>query len=144
MMYKHTTKNVGQIGRELGVDYVLESSVRRDGDQVRITVQLIYVKTQGHVWAHSYDREVRHSIAVQEEVARAVAQQIRVKLANREAVQRPLNPAANEAYLRADIFGTSSRKTDSAKPLPTLTKPSQQILSSPPPIPGFRIPTRSL
>jgi TolB-like protein/DNA-binding winged helix-turn-helix (wHTH) protein/Tfp pilus assembly protein PilF len=104
MMYKHTTKDVGQIGRELGVDYVLESSVRRDGDQVRITVQLIYVKTQAHVWASSYDREVRHSIAVQEEVARAVAQQIRVKLANRGAGERPLNPAANEAYLRGRYF----------------------------------------
>jgi TolB-like protein/DNA-binding winged helix-turn-helix (wHTH) protein/Tfp pilus assembly protein PilF len=105
MMYKHTTKDVGQIGRELGVDYVLESSVRRDGDQVRITVQLIYARTQLHVWANSYDREVRHSIAVQEEVARAVAQQIRVKLANREAaVQPPLNTAANEAYLRGRYF----------------------------------------
>jgi len=104
MMYKHTTKDVGQIGRELGVDYVLESSVRRDGDQVRITVQLIYAKTQVHLWANSYDREVRHSIAVQEEVARAVAQQIRVKLADREAGQRPLNPAANESYLRGRYF----------------------------------------
>lgn len=104
MMYKHTTKDVGQIGQELGVDYVLESSVRRDGDQVRITVQLIYAKTQVHVWANSYDRDVRHSIAVQEEVARAVAQQIRVKLSNREAGQRPLNSAANEAYLRGRYF----------------------------------------
>jgi len=104
MMYKHTTKDVGQIGRELGVDYVLESSVRRDGDQVRITVQLIDTKTQVHLWAHSYDREVTHSIAVQEEVARAVAQQIRVKLATREAAQHPLNPAGNEAYLRGRYF----------------------------------------
>jgi TolB-like protein/DNA-binding winged helix-turn-helix (wHTH) protein len=104
MMYKHTTKDVGQIGRELGVDYVLESSVRRDGDQVRITVQLIYATTQAHVWAHSYDREVRNSIAVQEEVARAVAQQIRVKLTNHEGVQHPVNPAANEAYLRGRYF----------------------------------------
>jgi len=104
MMYKRTTQDVGQIGRELGVDYVLESSVRRDGDQVRITVQLIRVKNQAHVWADSYDREARHSIAVQEEVARAVAQQIRVKLADTGAGQRPLNPAANEAYLRGRYF----------------------------------------
>ena len=104
MMYKHTTKDVGEIGRELGVDYVLESSVRRDGDQVRITVQLISVKNQAHVWANSYDREVRHSIAVQEEVARAVAQQIEVKLTHTEAGQRPLSPAANEAYLRGRYF----------------------------------------
>ena len=100
MMYKHTNKDVGQIGRELGVDYVLESSVRRDGDQLRITVQLVLVKNQAHVWANSYDREVQHSIVVQEEVARAVAQQIKVKLANVEAGRRPLNPTANEAYLQ--------------------------------------------
>jgi len=104
MAYKHTTKDVGQIGQELGVDYVLESSVRRDGDQVRITVQLINVKNQVHVWANNYDRKVTHSIAVQEEVARAVAQQIKVNLAPTEAVQRPLNPAANEAYLRGRYF----------------------------------------
>jgi TolB-like protein/DNA-binding winged helix-turn-helix (wHTH) protein/Flp pilus assembly protein TadD len=100
MMYKHTNKDVSQIGRELGVDYVLESSVRRDGDQVRITVQLIRVKNQAHVWANNYDREVKHSIVLQEEVAREVAQQIRVKLASAEARQHPLNPAANEAYLQ--------------------------------------------
>jgi len=100
MMYKHSNKDVGQIGRELGVDYLLESSVRRDGDEVRIAVQLILVKNQAHVWANSYDREVRNSIVVQEEVAREVAQQIRVKLASAEAGQRPLNPAANEAYLQ--------------------------------------------
>jgi len=104
LAYKHTTKDVGQIGQELGVDYVLESSVRRDGDQVRITVQLINVKNQVHVWANNYDRKVTHSIAVQEEVARAVAQQIKVNLAPTEAVQRPLNPAANEAYLRGRYF----------------------------------------
>ncbi len=104
MAYKHTTKDVAQIGQELGVDYVLESSVRRDGEQVRITVQLIHVKNQVHVWANNYDREVTHSIAVQEEVARAVAQQIKVNLARTEAVQRPLNSAANEAYLRGRYF----------------------------------------
>jgi TolB-like protein/DNA-binding winged helix-turn-helix (wHTH) protein len=104
MAYKHTAKDVGQIGRELGVDYVLESSVRRDGDQLRITVQLIRVKNQAHVWANNYDREVTHSIAVQEEVARAVAQQIKVNLARTEAAQRPLNSTANEAYLRGRYF----------------------------------------
>ena len=104
MMYKHTTKDVGQIGRELGVDYVLESSVRRDSDQVRITVQLIRVKNQAHVWADSYDREVRHSIAVQEEVARAVAHQIEVRLTDAESGQRPVNPVANEAYLQGRYF----------------------------------------
>jgi TolB-like protein/DNA-binding winged helix-turn-helix (wHTH) protein len=104
MAYKNTTKDVGQIGRELGVDYVLESSVRRDDDQVRITVQLIRVKNQVHVWANSYDREVTHSIAVQEEVAREVAQQIKVNLGRTEAVQGPLNPVANDAYLKGRYY----------------------------------------
>src|SRR4030081_2136609 len=82
MRYKHTTKDVGQIGRELGADYVLESSVRRDGERMRIAVQLIRADNQTHIWAHNYDREVTHSIAVQEEVARAVAQQIQLTLAS--------------------------------------------------------------
>jgi TolB-like protein/DNA-binding winged helix-turn-helix (wHTH) protein len=67
MMYKNTTKDIGQIGQELGVDYLLENSVRREGDHVRITVQLIRVQNRVHVWANSYDREVKHSIEVQEE-----------------------------------------------------------------------------
>ena len=104
MAYKHTTKDVGQIGRELGVHYVVESSVRRDGDQVRITVQLIRVKNQVHLWANSYDREVTHSIAVQEEVAREVAQQIKVNLDRSKPVQGPLNPVANDAYLKGRYF----------------------------------------
>jgi TolB-like protein/DNA-binding winged helix-turn-helix (wHTH) protein/tetratricopeptide (TPR) repeat protein len=104
MAYKNTTKDVGQIGRELGVDYILESSVRRDGDKVRITVQLIRVKNQVQVWANSYDREVTHSIAVQEEVAREVAQQIKVNLGRTEAVQGPLNPVANDAYLKGRYY----------------------------------------
>jgi TolB-like protein len=80
MAYKHTSKSVRQIGDELGVDYLLESSVRRDGDQLRISTQLIRTRDQVHVWAQSYDRQISHSIALQEEVAKAVAQQIEVKL----------------------------------------------------------------
>jgi TolB-like protein/DNA-binding winged helix-turn-helix (wHTH) protein len=73
MAYKRTSKSAQQIARELGVDYILESSIRRDGDQVRISAQLIRTADQVHVWAHSYDRHISHSIALQEEVARAVA-----------------------------------------------------------------------
>ncbi len=104
MAYKNTTKDVGQIGRELGVDYVLESSVRRNGDQVRITVQLIRVKNQTHLWAKNYDREMTHSIAVQEEVTREVAQQIKVNLARADAAQGPHNPVAQDAYLKGRYF----------------------------------------
>ena len=58
MAYKQTDKLVTQIGRELGVDYVLEGSVRRDGAQVRITAQLIRVQDQIHLWAEKYDRQL--------------------------------------------------------------------------------------
>ncbi|HKV41528.1 MAG TPA: winged helix-turn-helix domain-containing protein, partial [Blastocatellia bacterium] len=107
MAYKHTSKSVQQIGSELGVAYVLESSVRRDGDQVRISVQLVRVHDQVHVWAHSYDRHISHSIELQEEVARAVAEQIEVKLSpafRGRTNPHPLDADANEAYLRGRYF----------------------------------------
>jgi TolB-like protein/DNA-binding winged helix-turn-helix (wHTH) protein/Flp pilus assembly protein TadD len=108
MAYKHTSKSAQQIARELGVDYILESSIRRDGDQVRITAQLIRTADQVHVWAHSYDRHISHSIALQEEVARAVAEQIRIKLSpaySGPSSPQSLDPQANEAYLRGRYFG---------------------------------------
>jgi TolB-like protein/DNA-binding winged helix-turn-helix (wHTH) protein/Flp pilus assembly protein TadD len=107
MTYKHTSKSVQQIGQELGVDYVLESSVRRDGNQVRVTAQLIRTRDQVHIWAQSYDRNITGSIVLQEEVARAVADQIEVKLSpvytNRSA-RFHSDPLANEAYLRGQYF----------------------------------------
>ncbi|HKV62917.1 MAG TPA: winged helix-turn-helix domain-containing protein [Candidatus Acidoferrum sp.] len=108
MAYKRTSKSAQQIARELGVDYILESSVRRDGEQVRISAQLIRTADQVHVWARSYDRNISHSIALQEEVARAVAEQIRIKLSpayNGPASPQPLDEQANEAYLRGRYFG---------------------------------------
>ncbi len=107
MAYKHTSKSVEQIGSELGVGYVLESSVRRDGDQVRITVQLIRVHDQVHVWARSYNRQISHSIELQEEVATAVAEQIGVKLSpsyKDRANPHHLDAEANEDYLRGRYF----------------------------------------
>jgi TolB-like protein/DNA-binding winged helix-turn-helix (wHTH) protein/Tfp pilus assembly protein PilF len=107
MAYKHTSKSVQQIGQELGVDYVLESSVRRDADQVRITAQLIRTRDQTHVWAQNYDRHITGSIALQEEVARAVANQIEVKLspvyANRPKKSQR-DEQTTEAYLRGRYF----------------------------------------
>jgi TolB-like protein/Flp pilus assembly protein TadD len=107
MTYKHTSKSVQQIGQELGVDYVLESSVRRDGDQVRVTAQLIRTRDQVHIWAQSYDRNITGSIVLQEEVARAVANQIEVKLSpvyTNRSVRFHSDPLANEAYLRGQYF----------------------------------------
>lgn len=108
MVYKHTSKSVQQIGQELGVDYVFESSVRRYGDEVRITTQLIRTRDQIHIWARNYDRHISGSIALQEEVAKAVAGQIEVKLspayASRPTRSHP-DPQATEDYLRGRYFG---------------------------------------
>jgi TolB-like protein len=107
MAYKHTSKSVQQIGRELGIDYVLESSVRRDGNQLRISVQLISTRDQVRVWARSYDRHFSHSIELQEEVAKAVAEQIEVKLSPTYSGRKnahPRDPEATEAYLRGRYF----------------------------------------
>jgi TolB-like protein/Flp pilus assembly protein TadD len=107
MAYKRTSKSVQQIAGELRVDYILESSVRRDGDQMRISVQLIRTRDQVHVWADSYDRQISHSIALQEEVAKAVAEQIKIKLGpphSGPSSPRALDQQANEAYLRGRYF----------------------------------------
>jgi TolB-like protein/DNA-binding winged helix-turn-helix (wHTH) protein len=88
MAYKNSNKTVNQIGHELGVDYVLEGSVRREGGTARITAQLIRVSDQSHLWAHNYEREIGGILALQNELGRAIAQQIQVKLTpshNREA-----------------------------------------------------------
>jgi len=107
MTYKHTSKSIQEIGRELGAHYVLESSLRRDGDRVRITIQLIRTADQVQVWTRSYDRHVSGSIMLQEELAREVAARIEVQLspayANRSKRSHS-DPLANEAYLRGQYF----------------------------------------
>jgi TolB-like protein/DNA-binding winged helix-turn-helix (wHTH) protein/Tfp pilus assembly protein PilF len=81
MVLKQTTKTIDQIGRELGVDYILESSIRGSGDHLRVTAQLIRTTDQTHVWVGNYDRAVRDIVAVQDEISHAVADKIRLTLA---------------------------------------------------------------
>jgi len=82
--YRSTSKGVSQIGEELGVSSILEGSVRKAGNRLRITVQLIDVVSQGHVWAHTYDRELDDIFALQSEIAKQVAEALKVKLLARE------------------------------------------------------------
>jgi serine/threonine-protein kinase len=104
MFYKGARKPLPEIARELKVDAVVEGSVLRAGDQVRITAQLIRAATDEHLWAETYDRDLRDILALQSEVARAIAQEIQVKLTPKEeaslAHSRTVDPAAYEAYLR--------------------------------------------
>lgn len=104
MQYRSTDKSIRQIGRELGVSYVLEGSVRRSGNRVRIAAQLIQVSDQTHLWAESYERALDDILTLQGEVAYAVAREIKIKLApyerQRLAKTRVINPQAYEAYLK--------------------------------------------
>ncbi|MFQ5668024.1 MAG: tetratricopeptide repeat protein [Candidatus Binatia bacterium] len=99
MQYKGTRKDVNQIGRELGVDYVLEGSVRRAAERVRVSVQLIQVSDQTHLWAESYDRHLTDILTLQSEVAHAVTQRIGIKLTPQEQT-RILRPRGidHQAY----------------------------------------------
>jgi TolB-like protein/DNA-binding winged helix-turn-helix (wHTH) protein len=99
MHYKNTQTSLDQIGRELGVQYVLEGSVRRDSNQVRVTAQLINTKDQTHVWARKYDRELRGLLALQGEIAQEIADEIQLTLGNhKSAVQPALSPQNYDAY----------------------------------------------
>ncbi len=103
MRYKNSNKPMPQISRELEVDGVIEGSVAREGDQVRITVQLIHGPTDKHLWAESYQRELHGILALQSEVAQAIAREVKIAVtpaeAKRLAHTRPVNPAAYEAYV---------------------------------------------
>ena len=104
MAYKQTNKSVAQIGQELGVDYVVEGSVRREGNRVRITAQLIRVRDQIHLWAENYDRQLPGFLDIHGEIGTAVAAQVKLKLMAEEERQltrnTPRNPEAYDCYLR--------------------------------------------
>lgn len=84
MTYKNKTKGAGRIGRELGAGTLLEGSVRKAGNRIRVTVQLIDVSTQGHLWAESYNRDLEDIFAVQAEIAERVASALKVRLHEEE------------------------------------------------------------
>jgi TolB-like protein/Tfp pilus assembly protein PilF len=107
-LYKNTTKRLPEVARELSADAVVEGSVLRAGDRVRITAQLIEAATDRHLWADEYDRDVRDILTLQHDVARTIAHQIRDTLTPQEEAGltggRPLNPAAHDLYLRGRAF----------------------------------------
>lgn len=104
MAYKQTEKSITQIGQELGVDYVLEGSVRRDGERVRITAQLIRVQDQIHLWAENYDRQLPGILDIHGQIGAAIADQVKLKLMTEEKRQltrnAPRDAEAHDQYLR--------------------------------------------
>jgi tetratricopeptide (TPR) repeat protein len=122
MHYKGSGKSLTQIARELNVDGIVEGSVFQDSQRVRITAQLIEAATDRHLWAKSYERDLRDILALHSEVARAVAREIKITLTADEemrlATSRSVNPAAHEAYLKGQYhlqkykMGGSERAED--------------------------------
>jgi TolB-like protein/Flp pilus assembly protein TadD len=107
--YKHTTKTIAEIGRELGVGYVIEGSVRAEGSRLRVTVQLIRVSDQSHAWTEAYDRDSPDTLSIQREVAQQTTRALAIALlpdAQRRllAETRRVSPEARETYLKGRFW----------------------------------------
>ena len=116
MRYKNRDAPLDQIGRELGVDYVLEGSARREGNRVRISATLIQVRDQTQRWTDSFDRELAGILALQGDIARGVAGSLALTLLPDEQLRlasaRPVNPEAYEAYLKGHFHAQKETPAD--------------------------------
>ena len=106
MQYKQTKKALPEIARELNVDGIVEGTVQRSGDRVRITAQLIYGPSDKHVWAHSYERDMREVFALERDVTEEIAREVRARIATPNQVPvaqaRRASPKVLEAYLQGN------------------------------------------
>jgi TolB-like protein/DNA-binding winged helix-turn-helix (wHTH) protein len=120
MHYKGTHQTVSSIGRDLGVDYVLEGSVRRQDDKVRITVQLIRVSDQTHLWAHSYDRNFENALTLEGELAHAIGREVSINVPDaasfrfKNEKRRSASAEAQQLYLQG-LFYWNKRYGESLK-----------------------------
>src|SRR2546426_1751192 len=118
LRYRGGQKSIPDIARELDVDLVVEGSVVREGQRVRITAQLIRAPTDEHVWANSFERDFSHVLALQQDVAKAIAEQIGVTLAPwRTSAAPSANPQAQEEYLRGIYYYGMGDMMNSAEAL---------------------------
>lgn len=121
MQYKGNRKPMPQIAQELNVDAIVEGTVMRSGDHVRITAQLIEAPRDRHLWAETYERDLRDILALQDEVAKAIASEVKITLTPQEQSQlsnaRQVDGAANEAYLRGlyELHGMTAEPTETLK-----------------------------
>jgi TolB-like protein/class 3 adenylate cyclase/Tfp pilus assembly protein PilF len=114
--YKSAPDNLPEIAKQLGVAHILEGSVQRSGDAVRVNVQLIKAATDSHLWADTFDRKLTDIFSVESEVAKAIAEQLRVHLTGREeqiiAAKPTDNPEAYDAYLRGLAYTLKAGASD--------------------------------
>src|SRR3984893_1413147 len=117
MQYKSSKKSLQEIAGELKVDAVLEGAVERSGDRVRVTMHLSQAVPERQLWSQEYDRSIRDALSLQGEIARAVTDEIQVKLTpeerNRLAASRSVNPEAQDNYLRGLYFANQFLEADS-------------------------------
>ena len=118
--YKGTKKSLPEIARELNVDDIVEGSVIRSGQRVRVTAQLLQASTDRHLWAETYDRDLGDILMLQGQVADAIAQQVRAQLTPEQQAQlrlaQPVNPAAYDDYLKGRLYFTNEfTKPDSLR-----------------------------
>jgi TolB-like protein len=139
MRFKHSGKSASEIGQELSVDYLLEGSVRREGDRVRITAQLIETRTETHLWAETYDRLLEESLLLQSDVAARIAQSLTMELVldGRDTIARA--PAAGRGVSGVpsrDVFTGTAPETKVSSPRSRTTSARWSS------IPAMRPPTR--
>ncbi len=116
MQFKDTDTPLPEIAQALNVDALVEGSVRRSGDRVRITTQLVQANPERHLWAESYERDLRDILALQSEVAQAIAREIRITVTPEEEARlaraRPVNPEAHDAYLKGSVHWDKLTRED--------------------------------
>src|SRR6266571_3878064 len=113
--YKSAPENVPQIGRELGVAHILEGSVQKSGDTVRVNVQLIKAANDSHLWADNFDRKLTDIFSVESEIAKSIADQLRAKITGKEEQAIASKPTNNleayDSYLRDLAYSLRSANT---------------------------------
>jgi TolB-like protein len=128
MCYKDRPQSLPAIAKRLNVDGAIEGSVSRSGERVRVTVQLIHAATDTHVWASSYERDLRDALVLQSEVACAIADEIRIRVTADErsllSAGRSLDSEAHEAYLRGRHFLHQTSESDFQRALKSLQRRS--------------------
>jgi len=126
MQYKKTNKPLPQIAKELNVDALIEGSVLRAGNRVRITAQLIQGSTDRHLWAESYERDLGDILALQSEVAQAITNEVKAKVTPEEqlrlASQRPVNPEAYVLYLQGKVLSARDTGPDNRAAIEVLER----------------------
>ena len=126
VQFKGSQKPLKQIAKELNVDAVIEGSVQRFGDKIHVDVRLIEPETEALIWSEAYDRDLRDVLALQNELAQAVTEAIRIKLTPQEqsrlAERRRINPAAYDEFLRGRYYLNRQTKSDNDSAIQALSR----------------------